>query len=93
MASFLSAEFSMVLLFSHFGEAKKGDTTLLSFFLLFKWMNKKLFDFACQSTGSSICVAVAIINHESDCKLWLSAAQKMVSLWRELAQEEMLQLE
>lgn len=78
MASFLSAEFSMVLLFSHFGEAKKGDTTLLSFFLLFKSMNKKLFDFACQNNGSYIWVAVAIINHESDCKPWLSAAQEVV---------------
>lgn len=62
-------------------------------FLLFKWMNKKLFDFACQSSGSYIWGTVAIINHESDCKPWLSAAQEVVSLWCELAQEEMLQLE
>lgn len=75
------------------GEAKKSDTTLLSVFLLFKWRNKKLFDFACQSSGSCIWVAVAITNHESDCKAWLSAAQEVVSLWCELAQEEMLQLE
>lgn len=56
-------------------------------------MNKKLFDFACQSSGSYIWGAIAITNHESDCKPWLSAAQEVVSLWRELAQEEMLQLE
>lgn len=62
-------------------------------FLPFKYKNKKLFDFVYQSNVSYIWVALAITDHVSDCKRWLTATQEVVSLWCELAQEEILQLE
>lgn len=83
----------MVLLFRELKEAKKWDTTLLSFFFFSRKKNKKLFDFAYQSHVSYIWVALAITNDASDCETWLTAAQEVVSLWCELAQEEVLQLE